>query len=882
MSGVNCNDIVSELSGLVSDLDISLLVIKESRIILATTKARKLLKKHDLSSELLSLFNIDNYHRQKLSDFIQGAAHDSEKLSIFLGLDNSLVEAHLQRFNYRGLDLFKMVLNEDEGKDMRLQQARESEIVKSSIVDASLDALITIDLDDCIVEFSHAAENMFGWKRDEVIGLAMNEVFVPKNMREAHKKGISGYKKTGQGPLLGKRVEIEALHRSGKLFPVELGLVPIELPDRSLVTAFIRDISEQKKARQELIDAKEKAEAASQSKSRFLSYMSHEIRSPLNAVLSAMELLSQCISTQEQQRYFELAESAGQNLLSVINEVLDFSRIESGYIKTHLEAADTISLIRNVLNVAHVKKPKDEVVVRGFIGKDVPAEFESDVPKVKQIMTIFMDNALKFTERGHIELAIEKDPFTEGNLRFSVSDSGIGIPKSTQEIIFAEFEQVDAIRDTGFGGTGLGLAIAKRFTEALGGEISVTSTEGRGSCFSFSIPVGVDGESRQVLNPLSADGPVAFVSERSAFIDYFERRVALDIGQAVDRVGLRNLQRLESLLTRYQTIYIDVDGFDLVDLKAVVESPLPNYVFIGGDSQLFNSINNRRISHPVDNLKLRSAIAKEQQIVIGERKENLEKYKRITILLVEDVDVNRFVASDLLMKKGFKVVGAKDGLEAIEFFKNQRFDIVLMDLRMPKMNGIEATKAIRKLQYGDAVPIIALSANAEISEIERCRDEGVNEFVSKPFNINHLVKVIDRSLSEDIPDKKSDEHESDESINLMDMSVIRRLVEETSVDTFVQMQALFCQEIEKRIAMLENMSATGSWDGIAEVAHALKSSSGTFGAMILFEQAKSLENLARSESPPIDDIASEAGSLLAMARNVLEKYQSFDFTKMDV
>lgn len=660
------------------------------------------------------------------------------------------VPAQLLHISGSSPPFYLCTVHEEAATDT-IQALDQAEKIKSAIVDACLDTLITINMDDVIVDFSAAGEKMFGWKRDEVLGRKMTEILIPQAMHEAHTRGMAHYRATREGPLLGRLVQVDALHHDGHTIPVELGLVPIDLPDQHLVTAFLRDISDRKRNEQALLEQKKLAESASKAKSRFLSHMSHEIRSPLNALLGAIDLLKNELTEAKQQYFCSIVESSGHSMLSIINEILDFSKIESGHVSLHKTLAPVQKIIDSVLLVAG-SKCSPNVVLYNFTSPSMPETLELDAIKVKQVMTIFLDNAIKYTASGSICLRLDwqanAQTSNQGNFEFEVIDTGIGIAKEHQAHIFAEFEQVDAFRDTSIGGTGLGLAIAKNLIELMHGQVQLKSEPGKGCCFSVKIPAKAsETKNLKLFNNFTA--PVIIASQQLAIRNCISDSLIAYGLSAKQVIITADSTQLTALAKRLDTAcYCFYDkSITLPDSKNWHKQPIKLIAIDDAAAPpsmpptLFQTVNS-----PLGSASIINGL-RQPQVQLRKQPAVNTSQNFASLLLVEDIEVNRIVARVMLEKYGFKITEAVDGLDALEKLKHCQFDLILMDMRMPKLNGLDATQQIRQGGGINAmIPIIALTANAESMEIERCKGAGVNAFVSKPYNIEHLLNTINMLL----------------------------------------------------------------------------------------------------------------------------------------
>ncbi|MBY6194598.1 PAS domain S-box protein [Marinobacter hydrocarbonoclasticus] len=642
-----------------------------------------------------------------------------------------------------------VVIIRDKTHEWQLERAvKLNEQLKANLVDSSLDAFITIDGRGQITDYSQSAEQLFGWKKEEMLGQPMAEYLIPIEFRTAHQKGMAHFLATGEGPLLGKRVETTAIRENGTKFPVELALTATWIDSDVFVSASIRDITERRKRESELIKAKSDAEEASKAKSRFLSYMSHEIRSPMNAVLGALALISEKGKLQNSEQYYlDLARESGDTLLAVVNEILDFSKIEAGHVEFKQQPCELAGLINGVLSAILAKAVKPTVVLSSQIENTVPPVIVTDGERLRQILTILVDNAYKFTEKGEVTVSAELvnlcSDVPSRQLRISVKDTGPGVPAEKVDTIFSEFEQLDAMRDSGFGGTGLGLAIAKRLVSGLNGNIWLESEFGVGSTFIVQIP----------LLPANEDES-----------DVMEMELP-ENSDALDHTGSATTQRL---------------------------------------------------------------------------------------LLVDDVEANLVIGAELLKNRGYLVDVAHDGQEAVDKAESTSYSAILMDMRMPRLSGLEATQQIRSSStHNSRIPIIALTANAEKSEIDRCLAEGMDDFVSKPFNIEGLSRTIEKHLGENMWQER-EMHEQNDSADqeqeVLSEEVLAQLVRDTSAESLPMMISVFINEIKKRLEGIERAESTIDESEMREQAHALKSCCGTFGGKKLQAVAHELEIQASQSS----------------------------------
>ena len=367
-------------------------------------------------------------------------------------------------------------------------EANEARIRK--IVDIALDAVVTIDDRGVVTGWNPQAEQIFGWQSGEVIGQSLTNTIIPPRYREAHERGLRHYAQTGTGSVLNKRIEITALDRTGREFPIELSITPMHLDGKTIFSAFLRDITERKQAEDELRRAQTAAESASRAKTEFLANMSHELRTPLNAIVGTSDLLLKTSLTSEQRQCALMSQRSSQALLRLVNDVLDLAKIEAGTVRVESAPFDLKELLERTMRLMELRQHRRDVALTLTMAADVPAQLEGDGFRLQQILLNLLGNALKFTDRGSVSLTVSRDtaPAQRPHLRFEVGDTGIGIPADRLDHIFDRFTQVDSGDSRKYGGTGLGLSICKQLTQLMEGTIQVASELGKGSTFTVTLP----------------------------------------------------------------------------------------------------------------------------------------------------------------------------------------------------------------------------------------------------------------------------------------------------------------------------------------------------------------------------------------------------------
>jgi two-component system sensor histidine kinase/response regulator len=809
------------------------------------------------------------------------------------------------------------------------EAAVRTQSILLATLEASQDALITIDITGRIQEFNTAAVKLFGYSRDEVIGQYLEELIIPKAFQQAHKKGMEHFRKTAQGAVLHKRVEVPAHNKAGEEFPIELRVIPIQLGDDILFTAFLRDISEQKSKEEELRLAKEQAEAGSKAKSRFLATMSHEIRSPLNAVLGSVELLLDSALQKEQCIYATTAKEAGDALLNTINDILDFSKIEAGQMVLESREFEPDKLVAQVLQILAGKALEKGVHLASLINRNVPKTLVGDPQRLRQVIHNLVDNAIKFSSSGCItvEVWIPNSHKERVELCCAISDQGIGISKEAQEKLFAEFSQVHDTDTTNYKGTGLGLAISAELVRMMDGTISVESELGAGSRFTVLVTLDESTQSNSHNVRLPEHSKVLVIHPDKQLCKLVKKQYEQYGVQTIYIQDVTEIYKLSNARGRFVLILLDDSCMMSVDTKLLKvldqDFLFPHGILAalstGVNTQVSQLLNDMGIEQVVNKplsramlLNLISGATQENHIEI-EQEENAIFPLNSKILLAEDSLVNQMVAGTMLAKKGAFLDYANNGVEAVQMALANDYDIILMDIRMPEMDGLEATSKI--LQRKPQQIILAMTANVFKEELEAFTQVGMLDFIGKPVNGKMLIQSVSQwlhkaklqqeadktspnltySMGQELTheikcdsDVAATETESSQPLAksiilyekgltqydhtpLIDNNVINSLIEAIGEPSLHKMLDVFCQETQMRIGTLGHINPAEDFIKIEDEAHTLKSSSGSFGAGRLYEVAKVLEAAAREKQQPIAPLIADTLNIAAQSIAALKQ-----------
>ena len=430
----------------------------------------------------------------------------------------------------------------------------------AATVSASLDGIIIINSDGCVVEFSDSAERIFGYNKEDILGQNMAALIVPERYQDAHNAGMSRMRETGKANILGQRIEIEAVRANGEEFMTELAISRSRSSSGDIFIAYIRDISEAKAAEKALLDAKEAAELANKAKTQFISAMSHEIRTPFNAVLGILDILGDTDLTSDQKQLIQTAERTSKSLLRIINDVLDYARISSGSVKVRDEpfyAADVFDDVYRLFAMQAKERDIDLVIKAEDAGK---IHLLGDVGRIRQILMNFVSNAIKYTENGKVELIVDtiQTGAEKWDLMCRVKDTGVGIKAESLNRLFDEFYMVDDVDTRSSEGTGLGLTICKNLVSMMKGEIGVESEVGRGSDFWIKIPLA------------EASAPVASEVEEATLADISGKEILLAEDNATNRMVVTRIlnkhgAKIVEAVNGVEALSIlDVQAFDLL------------------------------------------------------------------------------------------------------------------------------------------------------------------------------------------------------------------------------------------------------------------------------------------------------------------------------
>lgn len=788
------------------------------------------------------------------------------------------------------------------------ERVRESEQLSRAIMAASFEAVVLFEDDGAVIGVNRAAERMLGRSSDELLGQTVFDFLAERSREPAERlldDLVAGLPRTG-----ATRLEGCGLRADGSEFPIEVTLERIERVRGSVAVAFISDATERRETESVLAGARDAALRTARMKSQFLATMSHELRTPMNGVIGALDLVLDSSLAPEQRELVSIAHASAYNLLAIIDDVLDLSKIEADKLDPSPVDIELATIVEEVTDVVAIPARRKDLTVTSFVDPDLPRWLLADPRLIRQVLVNLVGNAVKFTSAGRINVRAELVRTVDGTatVLFSVEDTGKGISADALSTLFDPFTQVDSTSTREHGGTGLGLAIAFRLVRLMGGDLRAWSAEGSGSLFSFTLDLEWSartddprlsgaGTPRRVLlvepNLDAAEGISRYLAAWGIDIDHAvdaegaDRVVAAmsndrlvdcvivsaeipgtDVGALIERIrrrvrpkairviGLTDigspLRRLTEASAGPSTRAI---GFDVVVTKPVKESRLFDAI-VSGDAVHDAA----PATPPVDGLTLG------------------------TILLAEDNTVNQRVLSAQLTRIGFSVEAVGNGREAVVAFTERGpFTAILMDCQMPLMDGYDATVAIRKHENPSAARmlIVAVTANAMQEDRDRCIAAGMDDYVTKPVTIEGLTNVLNpvltaaaaRAAAPVDPFLAVGDTSRPAAVDQAD--VARLAVDLGDEETFHHIAGIFLEQVESGIGAIGAAIREGSGEELARQAHRLKSSAATFGAhgltslLVRLEQAGTSADLVEAGriglvlAPEAERVRVELGALLA-------------------
>lgn len=619
-----------------------------------------------------------------------------------------------------------------------LEKLLATEARKGGILEAVPDPIISTDASGRIVEFNPAAERAFEISRAQALGTDVELRILPERFR-----GVLTSALAAAADETSRRIELLGCRRTGAEFPMELAVVTHREKNEQMWTMHISDLTTRQQVEEQLRRAKDAAEAADRAKSDFLSTISHELRTPLHAVVGAANLLERAGLPATASELVRLLRGSTTALLALVTDLLDYSRIEAGLTQLVLTRFALHSCIEDALDQVRDLAARKRLQLGYVIDPDVPAVLVADESRVRQVLLNLLSNAVKFSDAGQVAVRARATRLHANNvvITIRVEDTGRGIAADLQPKLFQRFTQLDTTTNREHGGVGLGLAISEKLSRLLGGALTVESTEGIGSTFAFSFAART--EPADLGDPQSLNLSLAGLRVLTRLQPGI---VSEQIHSLLDRWGAR-VEDVPALAapaeqSRYDVLLDDSDGADEHNLHAqplvkVVWSPTADDQVDDAPDSVVKPVRARALFETI------SLVTGRTDYALTAPSAPLPQFPAdaLAVLLVEDHDGNRQIAKMMLEELGLQADEAATGFEAIARASDRRYDVILMDLQMPGLDGLEATRRILALQQSPPPVLVAMTASVTTTDEQRCRAAGLSIFLPKPVQLDALADM---------------------------------------------------------------------------------------------------------------------------------------------
>lgn len=762
----------------------------------------------------------------------------------------------------------RLVLARDVTERNRTEQAlRASEASYRALFEGANDAILIFDSQSKeVLAVNKKTCDMYGYRPNEVVGMS---IYALVTDREA------AITRVGRVLSEPEYRSFEAVHRrkDGTSLDLFISTSIVEYEGRTAVLNIIRDITEEKRAEAELRAAKEAADAANRAKSQFLANMSHEIRTPMNGVIGMTDLLLDTPLTPEQQEYAETIRTSSDALLTIINDILDFSKIESGSLDLEEQPFDLRGCLEDALDLLASRATEKNLDLAYLIDDGVPGTLVGDVTRLRQVLVNLIGNAIKFTATGEVVVSLSSRMTADRRhtVQFAVRDTGIGIPAERMDRLFKSFSQVDSSTTRMYGGTGLGLAISKRLVELMDGTMWVESTPGEGSTFFFTITADALPTQARIwqrsAQPLLAGRRILIVDDNETNrriltlqAQNWGMRARSAAGGAMALEWIRRGDPFDVAILDMQMP--DMDGVALATaIRAHRDAdvlPLVMLTSMGrreqGDQAHFAAF----LAKPIKQSQMHDVLmdifavlprTAAPALPTQRLDAHLAERMPLRILIAEDNMVNQKLAVKLLTKMGYRPDVAGNGLEAIQALERQRYDMILMDVQMPEMDGLEATRHICRRWPRITRPfIIAMTADAMQGDREKCLDAGMDDYVTKPVQVIALVEALKRarpitaanSTVERLPNAAGDDP-LDTLLDAATLDDIRAIVGDEGEDGLAGLIASFLDDAPHLLNAMRDALDREDAGALQAAAHTMKSTTALFGATALAALCEALE-----------------------------------------
>jgi two-component system sensor histidine kinase/response regulator len=759
-----------------------------------------------------------------------------------------------------------------------LAALRQSQALLLSTLDAAGDGILTLQYSDNAFFYNIRFVEIWGIPEDKLSDMDTNALvdFQLTQVKDPA-SWLAVVQERRTNPEDEHHCVIEL--KDGRL--LERHVLPQRIGGRCVGSVMIfRDITEARRHQEELRRARDIAEEATRMKSDFLANMSHEIRTPMNAIIGLSHLALKTGLTPRQRDYIEKVQASGQHLLGIINDILDFSKVEAGKLDLENEDFELEQLLDHTASLVSEKCHTKGLEVVLDVAPDVPPRLRGDALRLGQILLNYANNAVKFTHRGEVLISVRASEHTDHDvlLHFRVCDTGIGLTAEQQARLFQSFTQGDASTTRKFGGTGLGLAICKRLAELMRGEVGVESEYGKGSTFWFSARLGIgQANQRELIPKPDLRGRRALVVDdnehaRAAIASMLQAMTFTTAESPDGAAAVDAVRRAAEEGRPYDIVYMDwrMPGMDGIEAArrirdlGLASPPLLLMVTAYGREETQREAADSGIASvlvkPVSPSLLFDATVSAlgaarqpapRQTVPAGTDARLAAVRDALVLLVEDNDINQQVARELLHDAGVRVEVAENGETALAMIEHADYDLVFMDMQMPVMDGLEATRALRRIDRFAALPVVAMTANAMDQDRERCLESGMNDFLVKPIDPQELLTMLVRWIRPRPAAPAAPRHPGfdlpegiaglDTTLGLANMAGKQGLYM-AILRRYVNGQRDVGQQIRRALGRGDRSTAH-------RLAHTLKGVSANIGATLVQQQALVLEQAIRNGEP---------------------------------
>ncbi len=792
-------------------------------------------------------------------------------------------------------------------RDITEQKKAEEKLATQQ---AQLNTVISTVDEGITLSDETGAFEIFNLKMEELTGYTFSEVIAAKEFTKliypdplVQKEGLDRLNIVLEQGFI-ENVETAIKTKSGEMRTLLVSTRIVKVKNKTMFLSAYRDITTRKKAEEELFKAKEEAEAATVAKSQFLATMSHEIRTPMNGVIGMTDLLLQTELTQEQKEFTDTIRISGETLLTLINDILDFSKIESGKLELEERPVETEKLIEETFDLVARRAVDKGIDLLYFVEPEIPQYIIGDPTRLRQILLNLVNNAIKFTHHGEVYVRVKL--LSQGlrtiELQFDVKDTGIGIPKEKSDKLFQAFSQVDASTTRKYGGTGLGLAISKRLAELMNGTIGVESEEGVGSTFSFTITAGVTDTSQQLPPRRYVQGKQPeLVGKRVLIVDDNKTNITILTIQCehwgmIPRATTSPNEAL-SWITANDPFDIAIVDFHMAEMSGVSlakqirtyrgKAALPIVLFSSSvkhelpreEKELFAAI----LTKPIKQAQMYEAIlgvlsngtkikysSTTQETV---QTEKIAEIYPLSILVAEDNLVNQKLAARLLQQLGYSADIASNGKIACEMIQQKHYNLIFMDVHMPEMDGLEATRFIVNIFPSEKRPkIIALTADAMSGDKEKCIDAGMDDYMSKPVRLDALKTMLlyfGKLINQ--PAVSRDAGERKDSIRIR----VKEIQEQTGDDFVKELLDSVLTQVSEAVTSLQASIRTSQHEFVEQHAHKLRGTALNVGAKRLANVCRVIEESALQQKKisveTTEELADEITMMLSHVRDILDE-----------